>query len=208
MDDTVVITLFRHGLTEGNKRKQYMGWNDSPLTAEAISKLSFYQLKPDNYDLFVSSDLNRCLHTMKLLFPTIVPETVTEFREMQFGIFQGKTYEQLQGDISYQKWLNDPVVFSPPNGESFTEFANRIDRGWECVCHFVMEKNVSHPFIVTHGGVIKYLLSRFAPVEKEFWDWSIVHGNGYELLFDLEQLRRGDRCISLREVPLTEKANG
>jgi alpha-ribazole phosphatase len=208
MDGTVVITLFRHGLTEGNRRKQYMGWNDSPLSMEAITQLSSYQLDEQAYDLYVCSDLNRCLHTIKLLFPKVEPKTVMEFREMHFGDFQGKTYEQLKDDISYQKWLENSVIHAPPNGESFEQFANRVDAGWERICRYVHEEDGARPFIVTHGGVIKYLLSRFAPIQKPFWDWRIVHGTGYELLFDVEQLRRGNRCISLREVPLMEKENG
>lgn len=208
MANTVVITLFRHGLTEGNKRKAYMGWNDSPLCEEAVTKLSSYQLKPESYDLFLSSDLNRCLHTMKLLFPTVEPETAEAFREMHFGTFQGKTYDELQHEESYQKWLEDPIAYAPPDGETYEQFASRIDKGWEKIQKDVLEEGIRRPIIVTHGGVIKYLLSQYAPEKKEFWDWKVVHGNGYELVFDLEQLRRGEPCISLREVPITENANG
>lgn len=208
MDDIVAITLFRHGLTEGNKQKVYMGWNDSPLCEETVCQLSSYNLHSEAYDLFISSDLQRCLQTMKLLFPNIVPETIAEFREMHFGSFQGKSYENLKNDENYQLWLKDYHTYSPPKGESFQQFSNRIKIGWEKVVNQVLSKRARHPFIVTHGGVIKYLLSQYAPVEKEFWDWKISHGHGYELRFQLEQLRRGGRCISLQEVLLTGNANG
>jgi alpha-ribazole phosphatase len=208
MDDTVVITLFRHGLTEGNKQKKYMGWNDSPLSGEAISKLSAYTLKPDAYDLFVSSDINRCLHTMKLLFPAVAPLLFTEFREMHFGTFQGKSYEDLKDDESYQLWVSDMVKHSPPEGETYQKFGDRVDEGWTKVVRQVVENRKRSPFIVTHGGVIKYLLSKYGPTEKEFWDWQVIHGTGFELEFPLETLRRGGRCISLREVPITGRENG
>ena len=29
MDDAVVVALFRHGLTEENKRHAYIGWTDA-----------------------------------------------------------------------------------------------------------------------------------------------------------------------------------
>ena len=35
MDDAVVVALFRHGLTEENKRKAYIGWTDSPICEDA-----------------------------------------------------------------------------------------------------------------------------------------------------------------------------
>lgn len=208
MDDTVVITLFRHGLTEGNKQGKYMGWNDSPLSEEAVSKLSAYSLHQSSYDLFISSDINRCLHTMNLLFPMVEPELFMEFREMHFGSFQGKSYEELKDDESYQLWIGDMITYFPPNGESYQQFMNRIEQGWEKVVRHVVENGKRNPFIVTHGGVIKCLLSKYGPTEKNFWEWKVIHGNGYELEFKLDELRRGGRCISLREVPLTGKENG
>ena len=32
MVHSVAITLLRHGLTEANERKEYLGWTDSPLS--------------------------------------------------------------------------------------------------------------------------------------------------------------------------------
>ena len=64
MDDTVVIALFRHGLTEENKRKAYLGWNDSPLCPES-KRIGTSK----RYEHYFSSDLQRCISTVKLLFP-------------------------------------------------------------------------------------------------------------------------------------------
>lgn len=208
MDDVVVITLFRHGLTEGNKRKVYLGWNDSPLCEETIHELSAIHLNDGKYDSFFASDLNRCIHTMKLLFPTVKPMFMQELREMNFGQFEGKTYDDLKNDPSYKRWLDNFSTFSPPGGESFQQFANRIEEGWNKLVQIVLEKNVRHPFVVTHGGVIRYLLSQYAPFERPFWDWNIENGKGFQLIFTLEQLKERGRCISLQEVPLTEKENG
>lgn len=204
----MVITLFRHGLTEGNKRRAYMGWNDSPLSEEAVTQLTAIKLEPSHYDYFISSDLNRCLATMKLLFPEVSPEKYTEFRELHFGDFQEKTYEDLKKDKAYQLWLKDSFQYSPPNGESFGQFVERIDKGWDRLVRQILANHIRNPFIVTHGGVIKYILQQYAPNEKDFWDWHVTHGNGYELSFQLDQLRRGERCISLREVPSMENENG
>ena len=63
--------------------------------------------------------------------------------------------------------------------------------------------------IVTHGGVIRSFVTRLGDVEKEFWDWKIEHGTGYELVWEnKESFRRGERCILLREVLLTENQAG
>lgn len=208
MADTVVITLFRHGLTLGNKEKRYMGWNDSPLCEEAKLSLSTYELNRSSYDYFVSSDIQRCLTTMNLLFPDVETIALSDFREMDFGVFQGKTYEELKDVKEYQLWINNNKTHSPPEGESFDMFTERIQSGWEKLVNKMIQEGFRSSFLVTHGGVIRYLLTQFAPVQRDYWDWNISHGTGYELTFELDRLRRGDRCTLLREVPLMENETG
>ncbi|MFL6558224.1 MAG: histidine phosphatase family protein, partial [Bacillus sp. (in: firmicutes)] len=108
----------------------------------------------------------------------------------------------------YRHWLADPVTHSPPDGESFHEFTNRVDSGWAAITEEILASNVQNCAVITHGGVIRYLLSRFAPVPKEFWTWQVNHDQGYELIFDRELLRKEKRCTLLVEVPLTAKGHG
>lgn len=206
MDDVVDITLFRHGVTKANVHKEYLGWTDSPLTREAIQKLQVIKL--EEFDLFITSDLGRCVRTMELLFPHDEPIILPELREMNFGMFEGKTYEELKHNELYRNWLDHGFLQAPPDGEAFKPFQRRVEKGWEKVTDLLLRENKKRVFIVTHGGVIRYLLERFSPEKKEFWEWKIDHGNGYRLSFESEQLRRGDRCISLQEVPLTENGRG
>nr|WP_276536941.1 histidine phosphatase family protein [Oceanobacillus caeni] len=208
MDDVVAITLFRHGLTEENKRQAYVGWTDSVLTEEARLALSSIRLQAKVYDLFISSDLNRCVTTMNLLFPNIKPIKLAELREMNFGIFEGKTYADLKDDMNYQRWINQPFKEVIPGGESFQWFTYRVDKGWNRVVDMIFRNHAKNVFIVTHGGVIRYLLTRYSEEKKEFWDWKIEHGTGYVLKFRKTDLRRGEPCISLQEVPLTGKRLG
>lgn len=203
MDDRVVIALFRHGLTEENKRKSYLGWTDSPLCAEALKLAT-----TSRYDHYFSSDLNRCITTAELLFPNAKLTLLKEFREMNFGIWERKTYEDLKAIPRYREWIANPFEHFPPEGESFQQFSRRIQTGWEKITREL----VSHCFhscaVVTHGGVLKYLLMKYAPERKDFWQWRVPHGHGLELVFDREALRRGERCTLLQEVPLTANEPG
>ena len=36
MADSMVVALFRHGITEENKRHAYLGWTDAPLSEDAV----------------------------------------------------------------------------------------------------------------------------------------------------------------------------
>ena len=209
MDDAVVVALFRHGITEENKRKAYIGWSDAPICEDVKLVLAngARQLAP--YERVVTSDLKRCLQTSNILFPDQVPQVWSEFREMNFGQWEGKTYAELAGDPHYEEWIEDHFAGEPPEGECYAAFADRIEKGWQKVFLMMLEEDMGRTAIVTHGGVIRYLLSKLSPEERHFWEWKVPHGNGFELVWsNKEAFRRGERCNLLRVVPLTENQVG
>ncbi|MFJ5761285.1 histidine phosphatase family protein [Neobacillus sp. NPDC093182] len=203
MDDTVVVALFRHGLTGENKRKAYLGWNDSPLCSES-KKISI----SNRYQRYFSSDLSRCISTANILFPNNDLYLLSHLREMNFGKWEGKTYEDLKEVPLYQRWLSDPISYCPPEGESFMDFTRRVSIGWDKITKEILSHNIQGCALMTHGGVIRYLLSEFAPQHSDFWSWQVPHHQGYELVFAKEAFRRRERCTLLREVPLTAKGLG
>lgn len=203
MADRVVIALFRHRLTEENKRKAYLGWNDSHVCVE--SNMSSTDRR---YELYFSSDLQRCITTANQLFPDKELILLEYLREMNFGRWEGKTYEDLKEDELYQRWLSDPLHFAPPHGESFQQFTNRVQTGWKIIVDEIRQQNIRSAAVITHGGVIRHLLTEFAPLKKEFWDWQVRHDQGFELIFEKNALWRGERCTLLQEVPLTANEHG
>lgn len=205
MDDNLVITLFRHGLTHANECKAYLGWSDSPLSKKGRTQLS--PMAADISMIF-SSDLKRCTDTAAILFPEKPVIQIKELRELHFGEWEGKTYEDLKEVSDYKKWLGNPFTVIPPNGEGFDRFAVRVKHGWESVKEQMADQGIKRAAIVTHAGVIRYLLMQYAPVKKPFWEWPVSHGNGWELTFRAQDLRRDGRCILLREVLITVNRNG
>ena len=209
MDDAVVVALFRHGLTEENKRKAYIGWTDSPICEDVREVLSRQTFQSSPYERIVTSDLKRCLQTAHLLFPDQNVRVMREFREMHFGRWEGKTYADLAGDPYYEEWIHNHFNSEPPKGESYPVFADRVEKGWQVVCAHMVEERFKSLAIVTHGGVMRYLLSKLVPEKRDFWEWKVPHGQGFELVWSSnEAFRRGDRCNLLRVVPLTENPAG
>lgn len=200
----LAITLFRHGMTEANNRREYLGWTDSPLLQEEQEKW----VEPD-YDVVYCSDLPRCEKTAALLFPESTPIRMVDLREMNFGDWEGKTYQELVDEPSYQDFLAHPFEASPPNGESFSAFSTRVQRGWNHIVEDISERGIRRAAVMTHGGVIRYLLSKLAVEKKEFWEWNVPHSQGYQFTWDSNQsVRRGERCTSLQVVATTAKQNG
>lgn len=209
MDGSVVIALFRHGITALNKQKAYIGWTDDPIAEEEKERLANQAYYGFPYDFVMSSDLMRCLQTAEILFPWKKVYQMAQFRELHFGEWEGKTYEQLKNDMNYTEWLNAPFEVTPPGGENFQMFKNRVDEGWRQVVEMIDNNRVKKIAIVTHEGVIRDLLLKYANSRKQFWEWHVAHGAGYELIWNCQAaFRRGERCTLLREVPLTANQHG
>jgi alpha-ribazole phosphatase len=207
----VAVTLLRHGLTHENKLKQYIGRHDPSLCDEGIDDLQRLMKSSDfpNTDVVLSSDRKRCIETAGILYPNHSAICFESFCEIHFGEWEGKTYETLKFNTLYQNWLDDPSRCHPPGGETYADFERRMESGWrsKLVSKFDDDR-INHLVLITHGGPIRYYLSRFGTGEQSEWPWKIEHGRGFTLKWDIEGLRRGQRCISLQEVPFMERQNG
>lgn len=207
---TLAVTLLRHGLTNENVKKKYVGWTDVPLSAAGINELECNKKQgyPQGEAYFIS-DLKRCKDTFMIIYGAQKqPVFVENFRELNFGRWELKTFEELQHDELYCKWLENYKDGEIPSGENFSDFEKRVIEGWKQATASFLNNHINHIVIISHGGPIRLLLERYAPVERPFWDWPIEHGEGYTLTTTFERIRRNERCISLQEVCFKEKGNG
>ncbi|MFB4163470.1 histidine phosphatase family protein [Alteribacillus sp. JSM 102045] len=201
MDEQRIIYFLRHGMTYSNFYKQYCGWSDAPLLKEETERLkcSAKQLSVDNV---WSSDLSRSVQTAELLFPELPVSRLKSLREIYFGDFEGKTYEELKENKAYQEWISDFSNTAPLNGESLTNFHQRIRTGWETIKQSSQKKIA----VITHSGWIREWCGLYVPHLTVNNLWYLPFGGGLAVRFDL---KGGDwRCISLQEVHLTEKRSG
>src|SRR5699024_4038981 len=138
--------------------------------------------------------------TAALLFPEHEMIKVHSFKEIHFGAFEGKTYEQLKEDSNYQRWMAQPFTVRPPKGETFVEFSNRIQKGWQFVRQKMITLQLTSIAIVTHGGVIRYLLSLFASNRQSFFTWSIPFAGGYRLIWTRGQFLQHKQAESVKSI--------
>lgn len=172
------IYLIRHGKTPANEQHLYCGSTDISL-----SELGKAELRTRHYPIpdgaaYVSSGMKRCNETLGLLFGD-VPYTVdTGFREIDFGIFELQSYEQLKEDPQYQAWLSgDNYHNVPPGGESGEAMTTRVLSAYENYAD-----REGDTVIVTHGGVIAAIMDSLYPQEeKNRYEWQPKPGCGYVL---------------------------
>lgn len=194
MDYGVELIVIRHFPTIGNGKRQYIGWTDEPIVS-TVSKP--YDSKCREV---YGSDLLRTRQTAALLFPNAVYQADSRFRECNFGEFEGKTYAQLERYPHYRSWVEDPATIAPSGGESLRHVEARVVEAFQQLPPGAQ--------LVTHGGPIRLLLSRFAPKVRDFWAWEVPHGVVYRFHWKTEgQWKEGRRCTSLSVERLMENGN-
>lgn len=201
------ITLLRHSLTKENEQAKYIGWTDSPLSEKGRSlvlqrKKAYIKTGQfEGNELLVTSDLKRAKETADLLFHS---NYLIEagFKEMNFGIFEGKTYAELKENSAYQTWLKALHTYEIPKGESSQEVKARVLASFEKLLNKMTSKNLSKAVLITHGGVIRHLVQTYSNEAIDFFEIKTPFVGGYRLKF----IRKGGvyQCISLQVVPIME----
>ena len=104
-DIEMTIILIRHGETLGNAEKRYIGRTDEPLS-EAGRKAVAENAARGKYppaDIVFSSPMKLCLETALLIYPDKTVTVEENLREIDFGIFEGKSYAELSGTALREK---------------------------------------------------------------------------------------------------------
>jgi probable phosphoglycerate mutase len=163
---TRTIYHIRHGQTDWNLAGRLQGSQDIPLNAvgraqaDANGRALAAALAAEGRDpaefAWYASPLGRTRETMERLrgglgLPRAGYVVAPDLREVSFGAYEGKTYEDIariapadQAEILRDKWH-----FLPPGGESYVMLADRL-AGW-------LATTAGDMVIVSHGGCFRAL---------------------------------------------------
>lgn len=129
------LVLIRHGHTQWNKERRYLGSTDLPLLPEArqqLSALSDQSALGGEFWRVYCSDLLRCRETLAAVAPHLERQAIydSRLRELDFGVWEGCNYEQLKDNRHYRSWIDHPELVTPPEGEAWEQFEARVDDFW------------------------------------------------------------------------------
>ncbi len=174
------IYLVRHGKTVGNEERRYTGQSNVSVSKNGIDELiGLKHIYKDIKNLSVyTSCLNRTEETARILFGNYNHiDSLSFMNETDFGDFEGLRYTDLKRDANYLMWINDIYNEIPKNGESYIAFKERV------IPLFMnhINKLTEDSIYVTHGGVIRIIMSSLVDPNIAFFDWEIPNGKGYIL---------------------------
>ena len=167
--------LLRHGITEANRSHRYCGVTDLPLDEEALAAFRANRpVYPDPAGFRVlTSGMKRTEQTLREIYGDVPHEAVPAFREIDFGVFENRCYEELKDDPAFQQWVSgDNEANVCPGGESGNQMKARVYAAWD-----VLEEDV---LLVTHGGVLAALMAHLFPEQtKNRYEWQPEPFTGY-----------------------------
>ena len=173
------IILIRHGKTEGNFNRRYIGRTDEPLfdlgKKEIIKCIE--QNKYPKSDLVVVSPMKRCIETANIIYPNQEQIIIDDLRECDFGNFENKNYQELCNDKDYQDWINSNGEMTFPNGESIEEFKKRCCKSFVKLMKEVVKLEIQTIALIVHGGTVMSIMSSLCNTKKSYYDWMIKNSN-------------------------------
>lgn len=184
------VLLLRHGQTQGNLEKRYIGKTDEPLLlddTESMRKISALQKRLEqegiagSQKLFVSPML-RCRQTAELLFPGQEQVVIDKLREMDFGRFEAKNYTELSADPAYQAWIDSDGRLPFPEGEDRECFIKRTMEGFRQMTEQAWRENCGQIAAVVHGGSIMAILSCL--MQDDYFAYQVPNLAGYAFQYE------------------------
>ena len=179
----IQMSLIRHGKTQGNLERRYVGTTDESLCQEGRETICRYAdagLYPVVQAVF-TSPMKRCKQTAALIYPELNSQIITGLEETDFGIFEYKNYEELCQDPVYQKWIDSNGTMPFPGGESMEGFQKRCREQFARILEACLEESVELGAFVVHGGTIMSILSGFSKVPGDYFSWQVKNGEGFQI---------------------------
>jgi len=172
------LTLIRHGESEGNVKKLIYGHKDYTLTEKGLLQAKYITnyVKDKNITKVFTSPLIRAKTIGQMICndKQITLNEDTRIKEMNYGIFEGLTQKEAEEKYKehFNNFLNDYLNYEIPKGEGYKSFVKRVNEFIEEV-----KKEKGHIVIVSHGGVIRQILSYLLEIdESNVWHFKVEPG--------------------------------
>ena len=204
------IYLIRHGETEDADARRYKGHIDVPLSdngIEQIERLSEFlsavgarcpRPGSDSAGLkaVYCSGLSRAVKSAEIIAGPfgLEPVIVEGLKERNFGVWEGMSFDEIQEKYpeAFNAWAENPLRFSPMQGESTIEIS---ERALDAFNEIISRHNGESIAIVAHGGINRVILCELLgmPLENIFrieqdyaalnviekWDYPVVKHINY-----------------------------
>lgn len=165
------LYLVRHTELK-NVAGKCVGQSDVALSEKGVADIERLArlVKPLAPTRVVSSDLARCVRLAEAIANQfgVSPELDSAWRELHFGSWENKAWDEIraQDEDAFEEWTRNFVETPAPDGESFLELRERVEKAMEKLKTLERETVL----VVTHAGAMRAALSVAVgvPLERAF----------------------------------------
>ncbi len=115
-----------------------------------------------------TSNLSRALRSAEIIAEAygLQPVETPDLRERSFGIWEGMTFTEIKEKYpeEFEAWANNPLRYSPMEGESTMEVKDRIIPSLNGILDNHKGESIA---VVAHGGVNRIILCHFLGIPLE-----------------------------------------
>lgn len=155
------LALLRHGSTEGNERRRYVGRRtDEPLSEKGLQECALLGSFPAVAKVYTSPML-RAIQTAQMCFPKAKIVSIPGLEEFDFGVFEGRTADEMVDDAAYRTWVEGGCTGQCPGGESLDGFVLRTKAALADLLRAADAHGEEEVVVVAHGGTIMAALDGF-----------------------------------------------
>lgn len=199
MEKLTRVFLVRHGETVDSNSRRYKGHIDIALSEngiEQVKRLSGYMSQNTDLNAVYCSDLSRAIRSAEIIAEPfgLKPAIDTGLKERNFGAWEGMSFDEIkvQWPDAFNSWADNPVMFSPMEGESTLDVRDRVMKAFD---EIVLKHKGEAIALVAHGGVNRVILCELLGIplenifridqdfaalnEIELWDYPVVKKFNY-----------------------------
>ncbi len=182
----IQLTLIRHGVTDWNVEKRYLGSSDIPLNATGHQQADAIagRLAGERIHAVISSDLGRAWTMAQAIADAnnaergrgLSVKAEPGLRESAFGMFEGLRYKDViaQHLLIANRWFAD-VEQPPPGGERLSVVAARVAAARDRLVAAHPNKRL---VLVGHSGSLRLLVCALLGLPAaEYWRFNIDPGS-------------------------------
>ena len=163
------IVLIRHGQVPGNVDRRYIGRTDELLTE--FGRQQAREANPPQVSKVYTSPYLRCVETAQIMYPQLEAVPVDGLREMDFGVFEGRTADEMVDFAPYREWVDGMCQGPVPEGEDLATFNARCCAAFEQI---VSEcDDADDVALVVHGGTIMAILGAYNDEGREYFEYHV-----------------------------------
>lgn len=176
----ITLWIMRHGLTDWNVQKRYLGQSDIELNSVGNEQARQIgeRLAAERIHAIFSSDLQRTQYTAEQIAShhKIDVQLDANLREAHFGIFEGLRYKDViqEHKMMAERWFTHPEQ-PPTDGERFSQVTQRIFTFTDRILKEYPRKRL---VVVGHDGALRLLICTLLDMPaSEYWRFNLDAGS-------------------------------